>query len=107
MTIKEFQVRCFGQAVESGWNEFPIPVPDMIALIHSEASEALESYRDNEPISWNDKNGKPSGLASEFADIMIRIAHYAELLEIDLEYEIGRKLNYNKTRGYRHGGKKI
>src|SRR5437868_4195189 len=110
MTLKELQQRCFEQAKELGWAEKPIPVPEQIALIHSEASEALESWRDNEPVSWEakDKNGemKPLGIASEYADILIRVGHYAVLLGIDLEYEVVRKLKYNTTRGHRHGGKR-
>lgn len=105
MILKEMQRRCYKQAVELGWNERPVPFPEQIALIHSEASEALESYRNGDPVSWTDESGKPQGIASEFADIIIRLGHYAELNGIDLEAEIERKLSYNMTRGYRHGGK--
>ncbi len=109
MTLKELQVRCFQQAKELGWTDKEVPVPEQIALIHSEVSEALESWRNREPLSWEHQDAKgqmkPEGLASEYADVIIRIGHYAELLGIDLEYEIERKLQYNMTRGHRHGGK--
>lgn len=105
MEIKAMQKRCFDQAVALGWTEKPVPVPEQIALVHSEASEALESWRNKEPMSWIDENGKPQGIGSEFADIIIRLGHYAELNGVDLETEILRKLDYNMTRGYRHGGK--
>jgi NTP pyrophosphatase (non-canonical NTP hydrolase) len=111
MTLEEMQKECYSNAVKLGWTERPVPIPEMIALIHSEASEALESYRNNEPISHEGYNGgdmlKPLGIASEFADILIRIGHYAELLNIDLDYEVRRKLDYNLNRPYRHGGKLI
>jgi NTP pyrophosphatase (non-canonical NTP hydrolase) len=112
MTIKELQSRSYEQAVISGWAKKEVPVPEMIALIHSEASEALEQYREGRPISYEQSQfsaqpSKPEGIASEFADILIRIGHYAELLGIDLEYEVERKMQYNATRSYRHGNKVI
>ena len=106
MTIKELQERCYKQAVEKGWAEKPVSVPEQVALICSEACEALEAWRGNEDTSWSDESGKPQGLASEYADVVIRVLHYAQLEGIDLEYEIERKIAYNKTRPYRHGGKR-
>ena len=43
----------------------------------------------------------------ELADCVIRIADMAELLGIDLEGCIRVKMEYNKTRPHRHGGKAI
>ncbi len=106
MTIEDLVRLCYEQAVRSGWAEKPVPVPEQVALICSEACEALESWRAKMPTSWTDpSNHKPEGLASEYADIVIRVAHYCALNQIDLEYEIRRKLRYNATRPYRHGGK--
>lgn len=105
MTIEELVSKCYEQAALSGWAEKPIPIPEMIALIHSEASEALEEYRNNKPLSYDGENGKPEGIGPEFADILIRIGHYCGQLGIDLEEEVERKLAYNATRSYRHGGK--
>lgn len=105
MTITEMVDRCYEQAKASGWTEKEVPIPEQIALIHSEASEALESYRNREPLSWTTAYGKPQGISSEFADILIRVGHYSRLLGIDLEAEVIRKLEYNATRPYRHGGK--
>lgn len=106
MTIDEMVARCYQQAVDKGWTEKDVTVIEQVALLHSEVSEALESWRNGEPLSWTDKDGKPQGVASEYADIMIRLGHYLTQLHIDIEYEVKRKLEYNMTRPYRHGDKK-
>ena len=108
MDIKELQKLCYEQAKASGWinDKKAVEVPEQVALICSEACEGLESWRENQPISWTDDHGKPQGIGSEYADVIIRIGHYASLMNIDLEYEIKRKLEYNATRSYRHGNKK-
>lgn len=105
MTIKKLQKLCFAQASEKGWTDKPVMVPEQVALICSEACEALEAWRESQPTTWTDKKGKPQGIASEYADIVIRVGHYAEIMGFDLESEILRKLAYNKTRPYRHGNK--
>lgn len=107
MTIAELVKRCYAQAKQLGWvvDDSPVAVPEQVALICSEACEALESYRNHEPVSWTTPEGKPMGIGSEYADVVIRVGHYAATLGIDLEAEIERKLQYNLTRGHRHGGK--
>jgi NTP pyrophosphatase (non-canonical NTP hydrolase) len=106
MTLGEMVAQCYQQAVDKGWVEKDVTVIEQVALIHSEASEALESWRDKQPLSWTDSEGKPQGVASEYADILIRIGHYCRQLGIDLEYEVRRKLAFNAGRPYRHGGKR-
>lgn len=105
MTISEAQVEVCRWAKEKGWMDREVPVPEQVALLHSECSEALEAYRNGEQISWTDEKGKPQGIASEYADVLVRLLHYSGLLGIDLEAEFNRKMNYNETRPYRHGGK--
>ena len=52
------------------------------------------------------QNYKPEGFNIEMADAVIRIADLMEALGLNLEAAIKLKHNYNKTRPYRHGGKR-
>jgi NTP pyrophosphatase (non-canonical NTP hydrolase) len=50
---------------------------------------------------------KPLGLGSELADIVIRVFDLAGMLNIDIAAEIERKMRYNESRPYKHGGKVV
>jgi hypothetical protein len=47
-------------------------VPEKIALIHSEISEALECAREGQMVTTLREDGKPEGFPSELADVVIR-----------------------------------
>ena len=108
MTLPEIQAEAYDNAEKHGWHEdgHP-PFTETIALIHSEASEALESYRAHEPLVWfKEGTNKPEGIGPEFADIVIRVAHACQMYDIDLNEMVRVKMEFNRTRPYRHGGKK-
>jgi NTP pyrophosphatase (non-canonical NTP hydrolase) len=62
-------------------------------------------YADGEACEKYERR-KPEGVAVELADCMIRILDYCGRAGIDIEEAIRIKHEYNKTRPYRHGGKK-
>jgi NTP pyrophosphatase (non-canonical NTP hydrolase) len=90
--------------------EVPTPergIPELLCLVHSEVSEALEAWREGSGFGVDfDANGKPVGLASELADVVIRVADMCGYFGIDLERAVLAKLEYNRTRPHRHGGKR-
>ncbi len=66
---------------------------ELIALMHSELSEALEDLR----------HGRDKHVGSELADCVIRIMDFCEARGINLEKEMLKKIKKNKKRPYRHG----
>lgn len=82
----------------NGWYDSERSFGDDIALIHSEASEALEAYR---------KDLGHGEIASELADIVVRVLDTAERHDVNLGYWLTGKMSENIDRGYRHGGRKL
>ena len=182
MNLTELQKEAHAIAKDHGWWDEERSFGDLIALVHSELSEALEAYREhgdvqprlkryNQIDGWStvlaDEHGRqPIGVPSELADVVIRVADMAEWYEwalkietdiwplyspvsssfggwiaelhhrvslaydnpdkiwrlsrvvtlvqkmaahycIDLDAAIETKMEHNRTREYRHGGKAL
>ena len=71
---------------------------ELLALVHSEVSECLEEFR---------KYGDPEhgAVVEEIADVFIRCFDMAGQLNWNLGGAIAEKIEKNRKRPHRHGGK--
>lgn len=107
--------------VKKGFYDDEKNIGEMLALVHSEVSEALEADREGRyckhganyaTFHEDDENFKATFRTTvkdtfddELADIMIRVMDLANFKGIDLEAHIKCKMRYNSLREHKHGKK--
>lgn len=119
-SLNDFAKEVHQNAVDHGFYDDGLRFGELIALCHSELSEALEEYRNHMPLVYFvDETGciekdmsryngqKLEGIATEMIDCMLRVLDWLGSMEVDVENLLRLKHEYNKTRPYKHGGKVI
>lgn len=116
INLNELATEAHFTAVEHGFWE-DIKAAEAIALMHSELSEALECLRKGGSIQMLDYElvdhntgeilsvPKPVGLPFELADCVIRILDFCGRYKIGIHEAVQHKMQYNKTRAFKHGKK--
>lgn len=105
MTLNELARDVHQTAVEHGFWIGGRSFGEQIALIHSEASEALEADRAGEPLTWEpeDKPGKVNGAAGELVDVIIRCLDSLAFMDVDIDEIFKKKAEYNRSREFKNG----
>lgn len=88
-------------SIEKGWWNRHRGFPELLCLLHSEVSEALDAYRKLKPpyTLSNDK------IVEELADVVIRLWDICGQYGIDISAAVLKKHFKNLRRPYRHGDK--
>ena len=128
LPVSTLQHQAYINAKEKGFHDHPKEVGTLLALIHSELSEALEAHREGErwklnltPAQWKwvmneedmvalkdflwdkSKHQGPEHISEEMADAVIRLGDMAGAMGIDLEQAVIRKMQINEDRARLHG----
>lgn len=86
---------------ENGFWDYERNEGELIALIHSELSEALEALRNDNPPDVNIPGY--GNVEVELADAIIRIMDMAAEKDWNVAGAIIEKIKFNKKRGNKHG----
>ncbi|MBO0487802.1 MazG-like family protein [Vagococcus fluvialis] len=89
--LKKYQNLVYENKVQKGFNVTNIETEFL--LIYGEIAEAFEAYKKNEMAN----------LGEELADVAIYLLGLSEILGIDLNEEITKKIEINQNREYISG----
>lgn len=129
--LNELSKKIHENAILKGFYDSERNLGEMLCLIHSEVSEALEALRTNQhAFGLNETNLFIKGMTDkdfghtfeddeffknyfecrvknsfedELADIIIRVLDLAAYKNIDIESHVKAKIRYNSLRQYKHG----
>jgi NTP pyrophosphatase (non-canonical NTP hydrolase) len=76
-----------------GFSSNPERIWEMLALIHTEVSEATDAYKKGEPMEH---------IGEELADAIIRILHLMSALDLDAEKLFQEKMKKNWDRPFKY-----
>ena len=80
-------------ADEKGFGSGPDRIWEMLALIHTEVSEATDAYKKGESLE---------DVGEELIDALIRIFHLLSALDLDAEMLYQKKMAKNWARPYKY-----
>ncbi len=88
---KMLEVRALADG--KGFSSDPARIWEMLALIHTEVSEATDAYKKGEPMEH---------VGEELTDAIIRILHLMSALDLDAESLFQEKMKKNWGRPYKY-----
>lgn len=88
---KMLEVRALADG--KGFSSSPERIWEMLALIHTEVSEATDAYKKGEPMEH---------VGEELADAIIRILHLMSALDLDAEKLFQEKMKRNWERPFKY-----
>ncbi len=95
MNLNQWSEKCSkwreGCGFQTSWEN----IPTKLMLVVTELSEAMEAYRDDDHIHFNE----------EIADTFIRLFDICGALEMDIDAEVEKKMRVNMMRPHIHGRK--